>query len=341
MKSTSGYAFSLGSGIFSWASKKQATVAQLTAEAEYVAATKATSQAIWLRRILAEMGEQQDGPTTIYYDNKSAIAMTKNPPPPPTPNPNPNPTQSLSPIHQTLNLMLSSSLAPDAATVDITVRALCSASRLDHIVQLLKEFASKHCPPDTFTINHLLKHLCKSRPLSSIYAFIDEMCYDFALKPDLVTYTILIDNVCNSKNLREATRLVVVLHREGFKPDCFLYNTIMKGYCALSRGREAIEVYNKMKEQGVEPDLVTYNTLIFALSKFERVSEAKKLLRAMAEATNARRDAYQETVRRGKVENDAIDAIRRAKAAENLYKEELELRKELEEEEKKANEELV
>nr|KYP71433.1 Retrovirus-related Pol polyprotein from transposon TNT 1-94 [Cajanus cajan] len=27
MKSTSGYAFSLGSGIFSWASKKQATVA--------------------------------------------------------------------------------------------------------------------------------------------------------------------------------------------------------------------------------------------------------------------------------------------------------------------------
>nr|KYP47813.1 hypothetical protein KK1_030509 [Cajanus cajan] len=46
MKSTSGYAFSLGSGIFSWASKKQATVAQSTAEAEYVAATEATSQAI-------------------------------------------------------------------------------------------------------------------------------------------------------------------------------------------------------------------------------------------------------------------------------------------------------
>ncbi|XP_020217130.1 U-box domain-containing protein 33 isoform X2 [Cajanus cajan] len=61
---------------------------------------------------------------------------------------------------------------------------------------------------------------------------------------------------------------------------------------------------------------------------------------AMAEAANARRDAYQETVRRGKAEKDAIDAIRRAKAAENLYKEELELRKELEEEAKKANEEL-
>jgi len=58
MKSTSGYAFSLGSGIFSWASKKQATVAQSTAEAEYVAAAEATSRAIWLRRILKDMGEK-------------------------------------------------------------------------------------------------------------------------------------------------------------------------------------------------------------------------------------------------------------------------------------------
>jgi len=79
MKSTSGYAFSLGSRIFSWASKKQATVAQSIGEAEYVAAVEATSQAIWLRKIFKDMGEKQSGPTTINYDNKSAIAMTKNP----------------------------------------------------------------------------------------------------------------------------------------------------------------------------------------------------------------------------------------------------------------------
>ena len=79
MKSTSGYAFSLGSRIFSWASKKQATVAQLTAKAKYVAAAEATSQAIWLRKIFKDMGEKQSGPTTINCDNKSAIAMAKNP----------------------------------------------------------------------------------------------------------------------------------------------------------------------------------------------------------------------------------------------------------------------
>ncbi|KAL0435046.1 UNVERIFIED_CONTAM: Retrovirus-related Pol polyprotein from transposon RE1 [Sesamum radiatum] len=79
IKSTSGYTFSLGSGIFSWASKKQATAAQSSAEAEYIAATVTSNQATWRRRILEDMGEKQEEPTTIYYDNKSAIAITKNP----------------------------------------------------------------------------------------------------------------------------------------------------------------------------------------------------------------------------------------------------------------------
>ncbi|KAL0318302.1 UNVERIFIED_CONTAM: Retrovirus-related Pol polyprotein from transposon RE2 [Sesamum angustifolium] len=77
MKSTSGYTFSLGSGIFSWASKKQATVTQSSAEAEYIAAAATSNQAIWLRRILEDIGEKQEEPTTIYCDNKSAIAITK------------------------------------------------------------------------------------------------------------------------------------------------------------------------------------------------------------------------------------------------------------------------
>ncbi|XP_058726588.1 uncharacterized mitochondrial protein AtMg00810-like [Vicia villosa] len=77
MKSTSGYAFSLGSGILSWASKKQATVAQSIAEAEYVEAAEATSQAIWLRRILEDMGEKQDEPTKINCDTNQQLQWQK------------------------------------------------------------------------------------------------------------------------------------------------------------------------------------------------------------------------------------------------------------------------
>ncbi|XP_022752308.1 uncharacterized protein LOC111301066 [Durio zibethinus] len=46
MKSTSGYVFFIGLNVFSWNSKKQETVAQSTAEAEYIAAAAAVNQAI-------------------------------------------------------------------------------------------------------------------------------------------------------------------------------------------------------------------------------------------------------------------------------------------------------
>ncbi|XP_022741009.1 pentatricopeptide repeat-containing protein At2g17670 [Durio zibethinus] len=194
------------------------------------------------------------------------------------------PDSSLSPVHQTLNLMVTNGLKPNQVTTDIAIRSLCEAGRIDHAVELVKELSLKHSPPDSFTFNFLVKNLCKCRTLSTVYGFIDDMKTSFGIKPDLVTYTILIDNVCNSKNLREAMRLVGVLHESGFKPDCFVYNTIMKGYCMLSKGSEAIEVYKKMKEECVEPDLVTYNTLIFGLSKSGRVKEARKYLDIMVES---------------------------------------------------------
>ncbi|CAL9009981.1 unnamed protein product [Prunus brigantina] len=75
MKSTSGYAFTFGSGVFSWASVKQQCVALSIAEAEYVSASEATAQATWLRFVLEDFTVA----TPLNCDNTSAIAITKNP----------------------------------------------------------------------------------------------------------------------------------------------------------------------------------------------------------------------------------------------------------------------
>ncbi|XP_022753639.1 uncharacterized protein LOC111301931 [Durio zibethinus] len=66
MKSISGYVFFIGLNVFSWNSKKQGTVAQSTAEAEYIVATAVVNQAIWLRKILMDLSQKQDDPTKIF-----------------------------------------------------------------------------------------------------------------------------------------------------------------------------------------------------------------------------------------------------------------------------------
>lgn len=79
MKSTSGYCFSFGSGVFSWCSKKQDVIAQSTAEAEYVAATLAVNQALWIRKLLADLSMEEKRSTEVYVDNQAAISIANNP----------------------------------------------------------------------------------------------------------------------------------------------------------------------------------------------------------------------------------------------------------------------
>jgi len=53
---TSGYVFNLFGGVVSWMSKKQSIVALSTTEAEYMAATHASKEAVWLQRLCSSMG---------------------------------------------------------------------------------------------------------------------------------------------------------------------------------------------------------------------------------------------------------------------------------------------
>eukprot|EP00253_Pinus_taeda_P013408 PITA_13408 len=77
-KRTSGYFFHMGLGEVSWASKKQPIVALSIAEAEYVATTTAACQAVWMRRMLRSLCQEQANATIIFCDNSSVIALSKN-----------------------------------------------------------------------------------------------------------------------------------------------------------------------------------------------------------------------------------------------------------------------
>eukprot|EP00253_Pinus_taeda_P022884 PITA_22884 len=76
--STSGYVFSLFGGVLSWMSKKQSIVTLSTIEEEYIQATHASKEAIWLQRLCSSMGLVQ-GVIRIYCDSQSAIFLVKNP----------------------------------------------------------------------------------------------------------------------------------------------------------------------------------------------------------------------------------------------------------------------
>jgi hypothetical protein len=78
-KSISGGEFFLGESLVAWISKKQSSIYLSSTEAEYIAATRCFTQVEWMKQTLQDIKIVFEEPTTIYYDNTSAISLSKNP----------------------------------------------------------------------------------------------------------------------------------------------------------------------------------------------------------------------------------------------------------------------
>jgi len=77
-RSTSGYVFTMAGGAVSWSSKRQATVALSTVEAEYVAMSRCAQQMVWMQSWLDEVEVEHKLPGLMKGDSRGAIALTKN-----------------------------------------------------------------------------------------------------------------------------------------------------------------------------------------------------------------------------------------------------------------------
>jgi len=78
-KSTTGVIFFLGSSIITWQSQKQKVVALSSCEAEYIAATAAACQGVWLACLLAEFRGEKSRAFSLKIDSESALQLSRNP----------------------------------------------------------------------------------------------------------------------------------------------------------------------------------------------------------------------------------------------------------------------
>ena len=78
-RSQSSYVFCLNGGAVSCRSSKQDTVADSTTEAEYIAASEAAKEAIWIKKFITGLGiiPSISDPVNLYYDNNEAISQAK------------------------------------------------------------------------------------------------------------------------------------------------------------------------------------------------------------------------------------------------------------------------
>ena len=78
-KSQTRYIFILNGGAVSWCNSKQSVMAGSTCEAEYIAASEAANEGVWMKEFISDLGviPSASGPMIIFCDNTGAIALGK------------------------------------------------------------------------------------------------------------------------------------------------------------------------------------------------------------------------------------------------------------------------
>ena len=76
-RAVSSYAFIVDGGAVSWSTKRQEIVSLSTTKSEYIAATHAAKEALWLRSLITQVFGPLTQATTLFSDNQSAIALAK------------------------------------------------------------------------------------------------------------------------------------------------------------------------------------------------------------------------------------------------------------------------
>ena len=76
-RSIGGYCFTLGSGMISWGSRKQKTVADSSCYAEYIALHDASHEVVFLRQLLAGLRFLPTEPTRLLCDNDAATRLAE------------------------------------------------------------------------------------------------------------------------------------------------------------------------------------------------------------------------------------------------------------------------
>lgn len=78
-RSISSYITTLNGAAVSWKSRQQKAVATSTSQAEYVSASWAADEILWLRRTLLDANAPQTQPTPLWEDNRACRMMSENP----------------------------------------------------------------------------------------------------------------------------------------------------------------------------------------------------------------------------------------------------------------------
>ncbi|KAF7127665.1 hypothetical protein RHSIM_Rhsim11G0197400 [Rhododendron simsii] len=215
--------------------------------------------------------------------------------------------------------MKRSQVPPDTVTYSTLLHAYCTKGRVleaNNVLicgkrgnyqkqSLLQKMKEKGFGVDTVTCNIVIDGLCKCGKVDKAVGIVSEM-WDHGsaalgdldnsfidllddnskwkdCMPDLITYSTVINGLCNAGRLDEAKRKFADMTERNLYLDSIVYDTFIHSFCKIGKVSSAFRVLKDMERKGFNKSLQTYNSLIVGLGSKNQIFEMYGLMDEMRE----------------------------------------------------------
>lgn len=174
----------------------------------------------------------------------------------------------------------------DDAQFSQIINTLCRSRRTDAAWDFLHAVKRAGGPVGAPACNSLLSGLAREEAfcrMDMLFAEMEEM----GTHRNPITFGILINNLCKSRRIDDALKLLDDMIRGSSQPaavmpDVVIFNTVIDGLCKAGRMAESAALMNRMKrELACSPNTVTYNSLVDGFCKAGEIERALDLLEQM------------------------------------------------------------
>ncbi|XVF33255.1 hypothetical protein REPUB_Repub17cG0153200 [Reevesia pubescens] len=169
------------------------------------------------------------------------------------------------------------------------ITRLCRNGKINQAWDFLHELLRLRAPLEAPPFNSLLTGLGRSGDFTRMNTVLAEM-KETDIQPDIVTFGILINQLCKLRRVDEAMEVLNKMDEESgsdgvsIEADVIIYNTLIDGLCKVGKQEEGLHLMERMKStKGLAPDRATYNCLIDGFCKVGEIERGKQLFDQMNE----------------------------------------------------------
>lgn len=166
-----------------------------------------------------------------------------------------------------------------------------SAGMIDHARELFDEMPDLNCPPTIRCLNSLLQACVKSERFDEVERLFQDLPVKLSLKPDLVTYNILIGAYCRMGSVDRALSKIDEIFEKGLEPEPITFTPLLLFYYRSGRFNEGDSVWDLMESKNVSPNATSYHIRLHAMVSHEKLADAIELFADM-EKKNVEPDVY-------------------------------------------------